>query len=484
MRESQPSPCDCPDCFGGADHPDAQYHRELRLFLATLNDEQRRLFAAIESRRLGLGGVGRVAQIMGLCKQTIAYGRRQLGDLLEGKAPHREPHPVGGRPRTEEKLPAIIPALEEMLSNEVAGNPMGAQTWVRSSARKLAQRLREKGFRVSRNTVWRLLKRMGFSMKTGVRKRRGATRDPEARDEQFRYIASQKKKYAAAGLPIISVDTKKKELIGNFKSNGRAWCKEAPAVSEHGFASEAECVATPYGVYDVNKNRGFVVVGLSHNTPEFAVTVIARWWEAEGRVAYPSADEILILADGGGGNGSRSRAWKLKLQELLCDRFGVKATVCHYPAGCSKYNPVEYKLFSQISVNWEGKPLRSLGLMLGYIRGTTTSTGLKVQASLDEGVYRKGIKASRDDMKLLDIKHHDVCPRWNYTISPRKPVPAQPGEPPRGQVTVLSDQVPADQVANGCCATGADPPSAVAQQAVGSAALACGCSPSRPLSTG
>ena len=240
MHESQPSPCDCPDCFGGADHPDAQYHRELRLFLAALNDEQRRLFAAVESRRLGLGGVGRVAQIMGLCKQTIAYGRRQLADLLEGKSPHREPHPVGGRPRTEEKLPAITAALEEMLSNEVAGNPMGAQTWVRSSARKLAQRLREKGFRVSRNTVWRLLKRMGFSMKTGVRKRRGATRDPAARDEQFPYIASQKKKYAAAGLPIISVDTKKKELIGNFKSNGRAWCKEAPAVSEHGFASEAE----------------------------------------------------------------------------------------------------------------------------------------------------------------------------------------------------------------------------------------------------
>jgi len=421
MRASRPSPCDCPDCLRGTDHPDAQYHRELQVFLATLSNEQRRLYAAVESRRQGRGGVGRVAQIMGLGKQAVAHGRRQLADLLEGKFPHRAPHPVGGRPRTEEKLPAITAALEEMLSNEVAGDPMGGPIWVRSSAKKLAQRLRQKGFPVSPPTVWRLLKRMGFSMKTSIRKRRGVTRDPAARDEQFRYIASQRTAFAEARLPIISVDTKKKELIGNFRNNGRAWCREAPEVSEHGFASEAECVATPYGVYDLTENRGFVVVGLSHNTPEFAVTVIARWWEAEGRVTYPSADEILILADGGGGNGNRCRAWKLKLQELFCDRFGVKVTVCHYPPGCSKYNPVEYKLFSQISINWAGKPLRSLQMMLGYIRGTTTSTGLTVRASLDEGVYKKGLEVPRADMELLNVKQHEVCPQWNYTISPRTP---------------------------------------------------------------
>jgi hypothetical protein len=472
MHASQLAQCGCPDCRGGIAHPEAQYHRELQCFLGTLNDEQRRLFAAVESRRQGRGGVGRVAQITSLCKATVAYGRRQLADLLEGRSPQREPHPIGGRPRTEEKRPAILAALAEMLSNEVAGDPMSTQRWVRSSVRKLAQRLREKGFAVSINTVWRLLKRMGFSMKTSVRKRRGPTKDRAARDEQFPYIAAQKKKYAAAGLPVISVDTKKKELIGNFRNNGQAWCKKAPEVSEHGFASEAECVATPYGVYDLTKNTEFVVVGLSHNTPEFAVTVIARWWEAEGRLAYANADEILILADGGGGNGSRSWAWKLKLQELFCDRFGVKATVCHYPAGCSKYNPVEYKLFSQISVNWEGKPLRSLGLMLGYIRGTTTTTGLKVQAFLDEGVYRKGLKVSLDDVKSLNVKYHDVCPRWNYTISPRKPVPAQDGER-REEATAVSAAGSVSQVANAYLATGPDLRSAGAQSASGPVASGC-----------
>ena len=232
MPTPQPSPCRCPDCLCGANHPDAQYHRELRLFLATLNDEQRRLYAAVESHRLGRGGAQKVAQIMGLCQQTVAYGRRQLADLLEGKSLDKKPHPVGGRPRTEEKFPAVTAALQEILSDEVAGDPMGERTWVRNSVRKLAGRLRDKGFPLSSNTVWRFLKRMGFSMKTGVRKRRGPTRDPAARDVQFQYIAAQKEKYAAAGLPIISVDAKKKELIGNFRNNGRAWCKEAPEVSE------------------------------------------------------------------------------------------------------------------------------------------------------------------------------------------------------------------------------------------------------------
>jgi hypothetical protein len=262
---------------------------------------------------------------------------------------------------------------------------------------------------------------MGFSMRMNVRKRKGLCGDPALREEQFRYMKSQRKVFREAGLPMISVDTKKKEFIGNFRSKGRAWCKQAAEVNEHDFPSEAECLAVPYGVYDMSRNKGYVVVGLSHNTPEFAASSIARWWQDEGSVAHACANQLLIFADGGGGNGSRARAWRSYLQEKVCDPFRLTVTVCHYPPGCSKWNPIEYRLFSQISKNWEGKPLRTLSIMLGYIRGTTTKTGLTVKAHLDEGIYRKGQKVTREDVKLLSVKHHETCPEWNYTISPRGP---------------------------------------------------------------
>jgi hypothetical protein len=294
----------------------------MRAFLATLNQEQRRLYAAVESNRLGRGGVSRAAEATGLCKPTIARGRRQLADLLRGKPLKKERKPIRGRLRTEEKTPSIAVALEELLSDEVAGSPEGGERWVRSSARKLAERLKERGFPVSYQTVWRLLKRVGFSMKTHVRKRRGITPDPKQRDEQFVHMRSQRRAFLAAGLPVISVDTKQKELIGNFRKKGRAWCREAPEVDEYDFSSLAECLAVPYGIYDLKQNTGYVVVGMSHNTPEFAVSSICKWWQEEGQSTYPGANQILIFADGGGGNGRRSRAWKWNLQEMLCNRFG------------------------------------------------------------------------------------------------------------------------------------------------------------------
>jgi hypothetical protein len=418
MPVSRPDRCRCTGCRQGIDHPDGKYHRELIAFLNTLNHEQRRLFAAVESNRLGRGGVGRVSMLTGLCKPTITLGRHQLEDLVQGR-PFRKARKKGtGRPRTEQKYPAITAALEEMLSDEMAGSPEDEQMWVRSSVAVLSKRLKEKGFPVGHNGVWALLKRMGFSMKTNVRNRRGVTRDPGQRDEQFTYMASQRRAFLQAGLPVISVDTKKKELVGDFRNKGRAWCKAAPEVNEYDFSSQAECLAVPYGVYDLKRNRGYVVVGMSHNTPEFAVSSICSWWQEEGRATYPGAAQILIFADGGGGNGSRSRAWKWELHEKLCKGFGLTVTVCHYPPGCSKWNPVEYRLFSQISRNWEGKPLRTLSLMLGYIRGTTTTKGLRVKACLDEGIYRKGQKVTRQDIDKLNIMNHEVCPDWNYTISP------------------------------------------------------------------
>jgi hypothetical protein len=421
MPISRPDQCRCPQCLKGIDHPDGNYHREFVAFLNTLNQEQRRLLAAVESNRLGRGGLIRVSAMTGLCTQTIASGQRQLAQLLvEGRLCKKDRKGLGGRPLTEQKYPEITAALQEMLSDEVAGSPEDEQRWVRSSVAKLAERLRERGFPVGHNAVWALLKRMGFSLKTYVRKRRGITADPARRDEQFRYIASQRKEFFQAGLPVISVDTKKKELIGNFRNPGKTWCRRPREVNEHDYASQAECLAVPFGVYDVAKNTGYVVVGMSHNTSEFAVSSISRWWEDEGRSVYPGMSQLLILADGGGGNGSRSKAWRWNLQKKVCDPYGLKVTVCHYPPGCSKWNPVEHRLFSQITSNWAGKPLRSLAIMLGYIRGTTTTTGLTVKAVLDEGTYPKGQKVSWKDVDGLNLTPHEVCPEWNYTIRPSK----------------------------------------------------------------
>src|SRR5262249_12057744 len=277
----------------------------------------------------------------------------------------------------------------------------------------------ERGLQVSEVTVWRLLKRMGFSMRGNLRRRRGDRPDSPERDAQVAYIAAKRKEELGSGVPGISIDTKKKELIGDFRNGGRAWCRKAPEVNEHDFPSAAECRAVPFGIYDLKRNRGYVVVGTSNDTSEFAVTAIARWWEAQGRPLYQPATRLLILADCGGTNGCRSNGWKLHIQEKLCDRFGLEVTVCHYPAGCSKYNPVERRLFSQISINWAGKPLRSLRIMLGYIRGTSTAAGLAVDAYLDDGTYRKGQKVTRAVMDRLNIKSNGFCPCWNYTLSPR-----------------------------------------------------------------
>jgi transposase len=307
--------------------------------------------------------------------------------------------------------------LERLLTDETAGDPMSDAKWVRSSPEKLSKQLTAMGHRVSGSTVYRLLKGMGFSLRLN-KKRRAGTQSPE-RDEQFRYIASQKAACLEAGVPIISIDTKKKELIGPFRSRGRTWCRQPPEVNDHDFTSLAEYRAVPFGIYDVGRNKGHVAVGISHDTSAFAVGAIAGWWVVEGRAAYPRADKLLILADCGGTNGCRSRSWKLHLQEALCDAHRLTVTVCHYPPGCSKWNPVERRLFSQISMNWEGQPLRSLDVMLAYIRGTTTATGLTVTARLDEALYEKGHQVRREDLNRLSMTPHTTCPAWNYTLSPR-----------------------------------------------------------------
>jgi hypothetical protein len=322
-----------------------------------------------------------------------------------------------GRKLTEVKDPKIESALQNMLSEEIAGDPMGCQRWIRSSLRNLSKRLEEQGHQACTHTVARLLRKMGYSLQVAKKKQAGA-QHPD-RDEQFRYIAALKAQFLGEGLPVISIDTKKKELIGNYRREGKSWRREPLEVDSY-FAGYAQCVAVPFGIYDLAQNVGHVTVGISCNTAEFAANCLESWWRLHGRLAYPHGDRVLILADGGGGNGYNLRTWKKDLQDRLCDAFGLTVTVSHYPPGCSKWNPVEYRLFSHISINWAGQALRSLDAMLAFIRGTTTTAGLKVKAHLDQGIYRKGRKVTERQMNELTLSAHDVCPRWNYTLTPRR----------------------------------------------------------------
>ncbi len=304
-----------------------------------------------------------------------------------------------------------------MVEPETAGDPMSEQKWVRSSLRRLSQRLKDLGHLISPPTVGRLLRKLGYSLRVNVKKQEASSAHPE-RNTQFEHIQTLKELFQATNWPIISVDTKKKELVGNFKNAGRAWLQRPEAVNAHDFPQDALGKAIPYGIYDVVRNSGTVYVGSSADTPEFAVAALSRWWEEEGQIAYTEAKQILILADSGGSNGCRPRMWKQQLQEYFSDRYGLTVVVAHYPTGCSKWNPIEHRLFSQISQNWAGVPLRSFETMLNYIRGTATDTGLTVRGSLLEGEYAKGQKVSDKQMQQLNIEFGEVCPRWNYTLRP------------------------------------------------------------------
>ena len=310
------------------------------------------------------------------------------------------------------------------MKDETAGDPMSEQKWQRSSLRHLSDELRKTGHAVSHMTVGRLLVKRNYSLKVNL-KRFCGTSHPD-RTQQFEYLEAQKQAFLAAGWPVISVDTKKKELIGNFKNNGRSWCQQAIEVNDHDFDQDALGKAVPYGIYDVNHNLGFVYVGRSAterrshfaDTPQFAVDVIAEWWQIEGRVLFPNQHKILILADAGGSNGCRPRLWKQQLQEQLADRLGLEVLVCHYPTGTSKWNPVEHRLFGPISINWAGKPLLTFETVLAYLRGTVTETGLQVKAFLIDKEYVKGLKVPKPVFQTLNIQFAEVCPRWNYIIRP------------------------------------------------------------------
>lgn len=306
--------------------------------------------------------------------------------------------------------------LGRLLEEDTAGDPTGRRgLWTGKRIRQIADELRGSAIEVSPNTVRRLLDQLGYALHANSK---SISVSSEQRDKQFGCIAREKKRFLSRGMPVISVDTKKKELVGNFKNSGRVWSREPVAVNDHDFRSQAAGMASPYGIYDLAANRGSVFVGTSHDTPAFAVESIARWWREIGRKSYPNASELLILADGGGSNGARVRAWKYELHRQIVTRFGLSITICHYPTGASKWNPVEHRLFSEISKHWAGQPLESYPTIVRLINETTTQTGLRVNSVLIDKFYQTGQKISDQQMREISLKRHSILPEWNYSLHP------------------------------------------------------------------
>jgi len=322
---------------------------------------------------------------------------------------------VAGARGWKKKHPGILAALREVVRDATAGDPISGLCWTHKTTRNLAAQLRRQGFPVSHATMARLLREAGYSLRTN-RKRLARTHEPD-RDRQFRLIERRRRWFWSQGLPVISVDAKKKELVGNFKNPGACWRREARAVLDHDFPSAASGRAIPYGIYDEGRNTGFIVVGTSHETCEFATAAIRTWWLEHGRWCHPKAERWLIEADCGGANGNRRWAWRVGLQRLA-DEFGVTITVSHYPPGASKWNRIEHRLFNRISQNWQGEPLVSYEAILNFIRTTTSATGLRCRAVLDTTKYDTKRKVSEAEKATVRLKRHRILPQWNYTIRP------------------------------------------------------------------
>ena len=295
--------------------------------------------------------------------------------------------------------------------------------WTRKTTRNIARQLRKLDIPISASTVGRLLKDMGFSLRVNQKTLESGNKNPplrRVRNRQFRYINNKREEFASRQIPILSVDTKKKEMVGNFKNNGVSWEKEPYRVKDHDFRSDAKGMAIPYGIFDTQTNQGFVVVGTSHETPAFGVDAIVLWWKSYGTTLYSRTDQLLILADCGGANSARARAWKYHLQHQLCDPYQLTVTVCHYPPGASKWNPIEHQLFSPISFNWAGKPLESYETVVKYIETTKNSSGLRIRARLIHKNYETGERISQKQMDQLALTRHIILPSWNYTLAPSK----------------------------------------------------------------
>ena len=394
---------------------------KIKMMLPLLNEKQRRIYLASEAIAMGRGGITEVSRVSGISRSVINAGikdiREDNADVLSIDAPIRRKG-AGRKPITETQ-PGIKTALEKLVSDSTFGDPMSPLLWTTKSLRNLADELVSEGFQIGYRKVGYLLEEMGYSLQKNQKMNQVGEEHPD-RNAQFNHINEKVKTFGAAEYPVISIDCKKKELVGNFQNVGQEYApkKHPVKVSDHDFPLPELGKAAPYGIYDISANEGYVSVGISADTAQFAVASIRNWWYSMGIERYPNAPKLLITADGGGSNGSRNRLWKKELQNLA-NETGLEISVCHFPPGTSKWNKIEHRMFSQISKNWRGRPLESLMVIVNLIAATTTKNGLTIQCQLDLNQYPRGIKISDDELASINIVGDDFHPNWNYTISPQ-----------------------------------------------------------------
>lgn len=380
--------------------------------LPMLNEQQRRIYLSAEAKSIGWGGKSKISQLSSVTRRTIAKGEE-----VEIFLKNRIRKEGGGRKKIVEQQPEIQQIIEDLVSPHTLGDPMNSLIWTSKSLRKISAELAVCGYEVSHELVRKSLISLGYSLQANKKTKEGG--ESPDRDAQFIFINETAKEFAQTGDPVISVDCKKKELIGEYKNNGQEWTpvKNPTEVNVYDFIDKTNGKACPYGVYDIQNNCGWVNVGVSSDTATFAVSTICDWWKQEGSVLYSGSNRLYINADGGGSNGSRNHLWKAELQRFS-NESGLNLHISHFPPGTSKWNKIEHRLFAYISKNWRAKPLTSLMVIVSLINATTTTKGLKVKANLDERIYTTGIKVTEEEKNKLNIQRNDFHGEWNYTISP------------------------------------------------------------------
>jgi transposase len=397
---------------------DEKAAKRIQKIVPILDENQKRMYLAAEAESLGRGGISQISEVLGVSRNTIAAGIKELSGAVERAPAGRIRKEGGGRKSIEQTQPGIMEALESLVSESSYGNPESPLRWTTKSLRNLSDALLAKGFSISFSKVRQMLNDLGYSLQLNQKMLQVGEPHPD-RDEQFRHISETAAAFLSEGLPVISIDCKKKELVGNFRNQGAEYAKSGQPVKvlDHDFPLPELGKVAPYGVYDMARNEGFINLGISSDTARFAVNSVRQWWDEMGMARYPGASKLYITADGGGSNGSRNRLWKTELQQLA-NETGLQFQVSLFPPGTSKWNKIEHQLFSYISKNWRGRPLETLMVIISLVESTTTKKGLKVKCGLDTNEYETGIKVSEEELQRINISRDDFHGEWNYCISP------------------------------------------------------------------